>query len=54
MFSFDVTEYGPDTYHVLVKRRTGGWWSSSWETLYDEDVEFIWPGGSPVLEIYID
>ena len=54
MFSFDVTEYGPDTYHVWVERRTGGWWSSSWETLYDEDVEFIWPGGSPVLEIYID
>jgi len=54
MFSFDVTEFGPDTYHILVERRTGGWQNPSWEIMYDEDAEIVWPGGSPVLEIYID
>jgi len=54
MFTFDVTEHGPGTYHLVVEKRSGGWWSTYWETIYDEFVELIWPGGSPVLEIYID
>lgn len=53
MFPFDVTDCGPGTYHLVVQRRTGGWWNPTWSTIYDEDVTITWPSGSPVVEIYI-
>ncbi|MBN2335787.1 hypothetical protein JXL21_09520 [Candidatus Bathyarchaeota archaeon] len=53
MFTFDVTDTGPGTYHLLVERRTGGWWSPQWSSIYDEDVTITWPGGPAVVEIYV-
>jgi len=53
MFTFDVTETGPGTYHLLVERRTGGWWSPNWSSIYDDDVTITWPGGPSVIEVYL-
>lgn len=53
MFTFDVSEWGPGTYHLLVEKKTGGWWNPTWSPIYDEDVAITWPGGPAVVEVYI-